>query len=87
MEAAWACGVGGALLGSILLLARSRYAVAAFIVSLLGLAVSSLNSYILNPLPESMMTGAMTIMNLLIWAVAIALLLYALRIRRGGVLR
>lgn len=87
MEAAWACGVWGALLGSILLLARSRYAVAAFAVSLLGLAASSLNSYILNPPPAGMMTGAMTVMNIVIWVIAIALLLYALRMRKAGVLR
>ena len=39
MEAAWAFGVWGGLLGSLLLLARSRFAVTAFGVSLAGLAV------------------------------------------------
>lgn len=87
MEAAWAAGVWGALLGSILLLARSRYAVAAFLVSLIGLAVSSLNSFLINPPPAGMMNDAMMIMNLVIWLVAIALLVYAIRMRKAGVLR
>src|SRR3546814_14306055 len=38
----WAFGVWGSVLGSILLLARSRHAVTAFAVSLLGLAISKI---------------------------------------------
>ncbi len=87
MEAVWALGVWGGMAGSLLLLMRSRYAVAAFAVSLAGLAVSTVYQYVLATLPEGMMTGAMIGMNLAIWAVAIALLVYALRMRRQGVLR
>ena len=87
MEATWALGVWGGLAGSLLLLARSRYAVAAFAVSLAGLAVSTLYQYVLSTPPPEMMSGAMLVMNLVIWAVAIGLLLYALRMRRAGVLR
>jgi hypothetical protein len=86
-EAAWAFGVWGALAGSLLLLARSRHAVAAFAVSLAGLAVSTVYQYVLSAPPEEMKTGAMVAMNLAIWAVAIGLLAYALRMRRRGVLR
>src|SRR6266540_746250 len=45
--AAWAVGVWGALLGSILLLMRSRYAVWAFGVSLIGLLLSTLYQYVI----------------------------------------
>lgn len=87
MEATWALGVWGGLLGSLLLLARSRHAVAAFAVSLFGLAVSTFYQYVLNSPAEDMKTLAMIAMNLAIWAVAIGLLVYAMRMRRGGVLR
>jgi hypothetical protein len=87
MEAMWAFGVWGGLAGSLLLLARSRHAVAAFAVSLAGLAASTFYQYVLSSPPEGMMTGAMIGMNLAIWAIAIGLLVYALRMRRRGVLR
>ena len=87
MEATWALGVWGGLLGALLLLARSRHAVTAFAVSLAGLAVSTVYQYVLNSPPEEMKSGAMMAMNLAIWAVAVGLLWYALRMRRSGVLR
>ena len=86
MEAAWALGVWGGLAGSLLLLARSRYAVAAFAVSLAGLAISTVYQYVLNSPPPEMMSGAMVAMNVVIWAVAIGLLVYAMRMRKRGVL-
>ena len=87
MEAAWACGVWGGMLGSLLLLARSRWAVIAFVVSLLGLATSTVYQYVLNTPPADMMTGFMIGMNIAIWAICIGLLWYALRMRKAGVLR
>lgn len=83
----WALGVWGALAGSLLLLARSRHALAAFVVSLAGLAVNTI--YQLSaPMPSGHMDGgAMLAFHGLIWAVAIALLFYALWMRRRGVLR
>ena len=36
----WALGVWGSILGSILILMRSRHAVTAFLISLIGLAIS-----------------------------------------------
>ena len=87
MEAAWALGVWGGLLGSLLLLMRSRHAVTAFAVSLAGLAVSTVYQYGLSSPPDDLMTGGMIAMNIVIWAAAIGLLLYALRMRRRGVLR
>lgn len=87
MEAVWALGVWGGLIGSLLLLARSRFAVTAFAVSLAGLAVSTAYQYVLSDMPEGMMTPFMIGMNIAIWAVAIGLLVYATRMRRAGVLR
>lgn len=87
MEGAWAVGVWGGLLGSLLLLARRRWAVAAFALSLLGLALGTAYQYLLSEPPPEMSTTAMIAMNLAIWAVAIGLLAYALRMRGRGVLR
>ena len=87
MEATWAFGVWGGLLGALLLLMRSRHAVTAFAVSLAGLAVSTIYQYVLSSPPEDMNTGAMIGMNIAIWAVAIGLLWYAMRMKRSGVLR
>lgn len=87
MEAVWAFGVWGGMAGALLLLMRSRHAVAAFAVSLAGLAISTFYQYVLASPPEDMMTGAMIGMNVAIWAVAIGLLVYAVRMRGRGVLR
>jgi hypothetical protein len=87
MDAAWAFGVWGALLGSLLLLIRSRFALWAFAVSLAGLLVSTLYHYGLSNAPAALYTGAMLGLNFAIWAVAITLLVYAWRMQAKGVLR
>lgn len=86
-EAAWAFGVWGALIGSLLLLARSRYAVLAFGISLAGLSGTTLFQFMLSTPPAEMRGGAMLAMHGLIWVVAIALFVYARRMQRQGVLR
>lgn len=86
-HASWAFGVWGALIGSLLLLARSRYAVIAFILSLAGLAVNTIYQ-MTAPMPSGHMDSATMIgFHVLIWAVAIVLLVYAMRMRARGVLR
>ncbi len=87
MEAAWACGVWGALAGSLLLLARSRYAVWAFGLSLVGLLISTIYQYGMANLPADMQSSTMMMMNLVIWAIAIGLFGYARWMRAKGVLR
>jgi hypothetical protein len=87
MEAVWALGVWGGLAGSLLLLLRSRHAVTAFAVSVAGLAVATVYQYVLTSPHPDMSTPGMIAMNVAIWAVAIGLLLYAIRMRRRGVLR
>jgi hypothetical protein len=86
-DATWAFGVWGGLAGSLLLLARSRHAITAFILSLAGLAVNTAYQAS-SPMPPGAMTaGAQLGLHLAVWAGAIALLLYALAMRRRGVLR
>lgn len=88
MEAAWALGIWGAVAGSLLLLMRSRHAVAAFGVSLLGLLVSTIWQFGLSGADVAKIfgTGPM-VMSAFIWIVAIALFVYARRKRDSGLLR
>ncbi len=87
-HASWAFGVWGAFLGSLLLLARSRYAIWAFVLSLAGLAVNTIFQMV-KPMPAGphMDSLAMIAFHVAIWAIAIFLLVYALRMRARGVLR
>ena len=86
-DAAWAFGVWGAVLGSLLLLIRSRLAYWAFVVSLVGLFVATLYQHLVSPWPADMMTSENLALNLGIWAVALALLIYSYRMLVKGVLR
>lgn len=78
----WTLGVWGAVLGSLLLLLRSRLAVWAFAGSLLGLAANTAYTAT-SELPSGEPIG----LTIAIWAVAIGLLIYAIRMRKAGVLR
>ncbi len=86
MEALWAIGVWFALLGAVLLLLRSRFAVYGFVLGLVGLAGSSAYQFI-NPAPEGVLDGTGLIMTVVIWISQILLLLYALAMSRRRVLR
>jgi hypothetical protein len=83
----WGLGVWGALLGSVLLLMRSRYAVHAFAVSLLGAILSFGAQYMGPPPPAEMSSGMMKYVPIFIIALAAAQLWYAWREAREGVLR
>jgi len=82
----WALGVWGGLAGSLLLLLRSRWAVAAFTISLLGLAVNQIYPFV-SETPAMLTSPASIGITLVIWAVALFLLWYAVRLRNSGVLR
>jgi hypothetical protein len=82
----WALGVWGAVAGSLLLLMRSRFAVHAFAVSLLGLVGSHFYQYTSNA-PAGLNTGSGTIFAALLAIVALALLLYARNMRARGTLK
>ena len=84
----WGLGVWMGLLGSLLLLARSRYAVWAFGLSLIGMALSFGYQFSGgSPPPEGMDGSMMMIMPLFIIAVGVGLLLYARAQAAKGVLR
>ena len=87
IQVGWAIGVWFALVGSLLLLARHRWAVPAFALSLVG-AVVSLGYQRMNPIPiPSLQEGAAGVMPYVIIAIAVALLLYARSASARGVLR
>lgn len=87
-DAAWALGVWGSILGSLLLLARSRWAGAAFGVSILGLLASSVWSFALAQPPAYEVSGAFSVyFSVLILVILIALLAYSGAMRARGVLR
>lgn len=87
LTAFWAIGVWGSLVGSILLLMRSARAVAAFALSLLGLAVSQVYQFTDSAMPASMNSGAMLAMTAVIWASLLFFLWYSRRMAASGVLR
>ena len=86
MSVFWALGVWGSFAGSILLLLRSRWAVLAFEISLLGLLVSTIAQFTMD-MPDSLRTPGMMVMNVVIWASLLFFQWFALRMRRAGVLR
>ena len=83
----WGLGVWGGLIGAILLLMRSRWAVPVFALSLLG-AVMGLGYQIVAapPLAGAEALGG-NVMPFVIIFVALALFLYARAMQRRGVLR
>jgi hypothetical protein len=87
LTAFWALGVWGGLAGSALLLIRSRYAVWAFAVSVIGVIVSFGYQMFATQMPASMKEGAMAFMPLVIFVIAAFLLWYAMRESKAGVLK
>ena len=83
----WALGVWAALLGSVFLLMRSRYALYAFAASLVGMALSFGGQYLGPPMPAEMTAGAMKYMPLLIIVLGMAQAWYAWRATKDSVLR
>ena len=84
---AWALGVWGAVLGSILLLLRSRHAVAAFLISFVGMAGNLIYGLLISETPMTAMAsaGAMVFMIAIV-IVAVLLIIYSRRMRDAGVL-
>ena len=84
----WGLGVWGGLLGSVLLLARNRWAVPALGLSFLGALVGlGYQIAMAPPAPGGMDEGAGAVMPFVIIAVALGLFLYARMMRAKGVLR
>ncbi len=87
-DAFWATGVWFSVLGSLLLLFRSRLARPAFGLSLIGLAGASVYSYgVSDPSSVEIMGTFAVYFTVAICVVLIALWLYARAMTRRGVLR
>lgn len=86
VQVLWPIGVWASVLGSILLLLRSRHAVPAFAISLVG-AVASFIGQALVATPASLDTAANKVLPLVIVAVIVALWWYARRQTVAGILR
>jgi len=86
VHAAWALGVWGAVLGSLLLLLRQRFAAWAFALSLLGLAGTAFYQ-VTSEQPEWVTGGSSTVISIVIWSIATFLLIYAVSMKNKGVLR
>jgi hypothetical protein len=85
MNAAWAVGVLGAVLGVVLLILRRRSATPVLVVSLVAAVVSVVYQFLLSNGPQVM--GGMVYVSLLIAAVSLFLAWYAWRARSKGWLR
>lgn len=85
MYVPWTMGVWGAVLGSLLLLVRSRWAVHAFAISLIGAFVSAIYTYFIGNGLQAL--GPVAHVQLVILAVAALLLWYASAMAKKGVLR
>ena len=86
MVAFWALGVWGAVAGSVRLLTRSRHAVTAFAVSLVGIAGATVYQWLIVPPPVKQTMGEVGF-TVALWVVAIGLFLFARAMRAKGVLR
>ena len=82
----WPVGVWASVLGSVLLLLRSRHAVTAFFVSLIG-AVGSFAGQMGSALPPSMDNTVNRVMPIAILVIIAALWWYARKVRSQGILR
>ncbi len=87
-QAAWALGAGCAVLGSLLLFLRSAIALWLFVLSLAGLAATTVYGLLLADsldLADAALPGL--VFPAAIWIVAVLMVAYALALRRGRVLR
>lgn len=85
-DAGWALGVWGSVAGSLGLLLRKSWAIWAFAVSLFGMIITTIYSFALSDGLRIMGEGG-AYFSAAIWVVALALLYYAVRMSRRGVLR
>ena len=87
-QVGWGLGVWMGVLGSLLLLGRSRWAVPAFGLSLVGMALSFGYQYSgASPMPARMSGSVMVYFPLVIVAIGLALFAYARAMAKKGVLR
>ena len=83
--AAWAIAVWGGLLGAVLLLLRKRLAAPVFLVSLIAMAITALQNYVLSSAMEVNGTFGL-VFTAVIFVIAVLQLVYARAMSRRGVL-
>ncbi len=83
---AWAAGVFGAMLGSLLLLLRTRFAFHAFAISIGGMVVSFAYQFI-SDAPDDLYSFATIAFTVAIWVIAFLLLWFSLAMQKNQVLR
>ena len=86
VTAAWALAVWGGVLGSVLLLLRRRLAVPVFLVSLVGMAVTTFHNYVLSNALEIFPDTFSKVFTVVIIAITVGLYFYARAMRERGVL-
>ena len=82
--ASWAVGVWGAVVGSLLLLFRKALAVWFFLASLAGVALTTLQNYVLSNGREVMGGPGALVFTAVIFLVAIGMYVYARAMRQRG---
>lgn len=85
-QVAWPVGVWGSVIGSVLLLLRSRHAVTAYLVSLAGAVISFAHQFTAEP-PVELNTPANQAMPLIILAIIVFLWWFSRRAALRGILR
>lgn len=87
MYVPWTLGVWGAVIGSVMLLLRRRWAVPAFGLSLVGALISLIYGKLIDPPPPAPPElAAMSWMPIVILLIAVLLFGYAFNMRKRGVL-
>lgn len=76
--------IWGSLGGSVLLLARSRWAVQAFTTALVGLMATSASLFIVPAVPANLYAMPMMVG---LWVITLAIVFYASRVHQRGLLR
>ena len=84
--AAWAIAVWGSVLGSVLLLLRRRFAVHAFLTSLVAMVITTIHNYILSDGFEVVGDAFALAFTAVIFVIAVALFLYARAMHQRAVL-
>ncbi|MGB3796562.1 MAG: hypothetical protein WA957_09705 [Alteraurantiacibacter sp.] len=85
-EAAWAIGVWLALIGAILLLLKSRFAVFALLLGLIGFVAATFYQFS-GAAPASMTSGLGMISTIVLGVIQLLILIYAMAMSRKRVLR
>ncbi len=83
----WALGVWGAFFGSLALLLKSRFAVALYAISIIGLVGTTYYQHIASELPASMDTSGQMMFAAAIWIITFGLLFFSIAMRNRGILR